>query len=126
MSATLTKNGSIVLAPTNGAQDGVPAPTIPLTSSMPLVRYEGGSPYDLNSDSPRAVALGACTQINYVHIRVYGGYVLVTLVSTFGTAVIPVEGELEIRSDTIPYTSLTLQRPTGVQVIVHVLIGEKN
>lgn len=71
------------------------------------------------------MGLGACSKINYVRLRAIGGWIKATLQSDQGTAILYAEPELEIRSDTNKYTALTIQRQPGVQVTVHVFLGDK-
>lgn len=81
----------------------------------------------LGTDAPVPVpfgpALGAAS--NYLVVRVKGGRVDVTLVSPLGTATIPVEPRLELRTDNMNLTSLSLQRPTGIEVTVNVYLGRR-
>lgn len=125
MADTLVISGSIQVSPTTGPQDGVPGETIPLDSSVTLQAKQAGSPYTLTSDSPVSVALGPCSKINYVRLRVVGGYCTARLTNGSGTQVLTFEPHLEIRSDTQSYTALTIQRPPAVQVTVHVFLGDK-
>lgn len=125
MADTLTVSGAIEVVPTTGPQDGVSGETIPLASSVTLQAKQVGSPYTLTSDSPVTVALGPCSKINYVRLRVVGGYCTARLTNGSGVQVLTFEPHLEIRSDTQPYTALTITRPPAVQVTVHVFLGDK-
>lgn len=119
--------GSRRVVPTTADADGIVAALIPSDSSVVFEQIMGAGEYDLTSDAPVTIDLSAVSAtVNYIVIRVKGGYCKATLTSSLGTAQLFVEPRLELRSDNNPYTALTLQRPIGVEVTVNIFVGKRS
>jgi hypothetical protein len=115
------------VVPTTADDDGVPTAIIPSDSSVVFEQIMAAGEFDLTSDAPVTVDLSAVSaQANFLVIRVKGGYCKATLSSSFGVAVLPVEPRLELRTDNNPISSLTLQRPLGVEVTVNIFVGKRS
>lgn len=125
MADTLTTAGSITTTPTTGPQSGIVSFAMPLDEQVVLKSKEAGV-YTLASDAPVTVSFGGVANANVVFVRGYGGKLKLTLTSADGaTQIVPVDPIGYLRSDKVPYTALTLTRDIGVQVVAHVLLGEK-
>lgn len=127
MAWRLEASGSRRVVPTTADDDGVVTAILPSDSSVVFEQILAAGEFDLTSDAPVAVDLSAVSaQGNFLVIRVKGGYVKATLSSSFGVAVLPVEPRLELRTDNTPISSLTLQRPLGVEVTVNIFVGKRS
>ncbi len=127
MSWRLEASGARRVVPTAADDDGITTAIIPTDSSVVFEQIYAAGEFDLTSDAPVSINLGAVSAtINFIVVRVKGGYVKVDLTSTLGTASLFVEPRIELRSDNNPYTVLTLTRPVGVEVTVNVFVGKRS
>jgi hypothetical protein len=119
--------GSRRAVPTAADDDGIGTVIIPSDSSVVLEQLICVGEYDLTSDSPLTINLsGVSATVNYIVLRVKGGYVKAALTSDLGVANFYVEPRLELRSDNNPSTALTLTRPLGVEVTVNIFVGKRS
>ncbi|TXH11837.1 MAG: hypothetical protein E6R03_14030 [Hyphomicrobiaceae bacterium] len=127
MSWRLEASGARRVVPTAADDDGISTVVIPTDSSVVFEQIYAAGEFDLTSDAPVTINLGAVSAtVNFIVIRVKGGYVKVDLTSTLGVASLFVEPRIELRSDNNPYTVLTLTRPVGVEVTVNVFVGKRS
>ena len=127
MSWRLEASGARRVVPTAADDDGISTVVIPTDSSVVFEQIYAAGEFDLTSDAPVSINLGAVSAtINFIVVRVKGGYVKVDLTSTLGMASLFVEPRIELRSDNNPYTVLTLTRPVGVEVTVNVFVGKRS
>ena len=128
MAYRLEASGARRITPTVSDDDGLDVVTIPSDSSVVFEAFGTTGDIVLTSDAPVAVPLGPAlgSGFNYVNIRVKGGRVTATLTSGLGSATLPVEPRLELRADNNPFSSLVLQRPTGIEVVVAVYLGRRS
>ena len=127
MSWRLEASGARRVVPTAADDDGISTVVIPTDSSVVFEQIYAAGEFDLTSDAPVSINLGAVSAtVNFIVIRVKGGYVKVDLTSTLGMASLFVEPRIELRSDNNPYTVLTLTRPVGVEVTVNVFVGKRS
>ena len=128
MAYRLEASGARRITPTASDDDGLLTGNIPSDSAVVFEAFYATGDIVLTSDAPVVVSFGPAmgSECNYLVVRVKGGRCNVTLASSLdATAVLPVEPRLEIRSDNLPYTGLTLQRPIGVEVVVAVYLGRR-
>lgn len=127
MSWRLDASGARRVVPTAADDDGISTVVIPTDSSVVFEQIDAVGEYDLTSDAPLTINLsGVSATVNYIVLRVKGGYVKAALTSDLGVANFYVEPRLELRSDNNPYTALTLTRPVGVEVTVNVFVGKRS
>lgn len=127
MSWRLDASGARRVVPTAADDDGISTVVIPTDSSVVFEQIDAVGEYDLTSDAPVSINLsGVSTTVNFIVLRVKGGYVKAALTSDLGVANFYVEPRLELRSDNNPYTALTLTRPVGVEVTVNVFVGKRS
>lgn len=127
MAQRLEAAGARRVVPTSADEDGLVTAIIPTDSSVVFEAFMATGDIVLSTDAPVPVPFGPAvgSAANYLVIRVKGGRVDTTIVSPLGTATIPVEPRLELRSDNMNLTSLSLQRPVGVEVTVNVYLGRR-
>ena len=115
------------MVPTSADEDGLVTAIIPTDSSVVFEAFMATGDIVLSTDAPVPVPFGPAVNgaANYLVVRVKGGRVDTTLISPLGTATIPVEPRLELRTDNMNLTSLSLQRPVGVEVTVNVYLGRR-
>lgn len=123
--STLQLQGSLSEGPAVGSPSGVPQIPIPIDFTWTLTHSGVSKNYDLASDSPQAVSLDSLPSgATHVLIVVTGGHVNVTLTSGAGAAqVIAVNQIALLVSIDQPYTAISLQRATGVEVDVQVYLA---
>ena len=127
MSWRLDAAGSRRAVPTSSDDDGISTIIIPSDSSVVFEQLISVGEYDLTSDSPLSINLsGVSATVNYIVMRVKGGYVKAALTSDLGVANFYVEPRLELRSDNNSYTALTLTRPLGVEVTVNIFVSKRS
>lgn len=129
MSFRLEASGARRITPTASDEDGIVTATIPSCRSVVFSAFLATGDIVLTSDAPVVVNLGAAigTDFNYLVVRVKGGRCNVTIASSLdATAIIPVEPRLELRTDNLALTGLTLQRPVGVEVTVNIYLGKRS
>lgn len=127
MSWRMEASGARRAVPTSADDDGISTIIIPTDSSVVFEQLVAAGEFDLTSDSPVTIDLSAVSStVNYLVLRVKGGYVKATLTSGLGAAPLYVEPRLELRSDNNAYTALTLTRPVGVEVTVNVFLGRRS
>lgn len=127
MAQRLEAAGSRRVVPTSADEDGLVTAIIPTDSAVVFEAFMATGDIVLSTDAPVPVPFGPAVNAaaNYLVVRVKGGRVDTTLVSPIGTATIPVEPRLELRTDNMNLTSLSLQRPVGVEVTVNVYLGRR-
>lgn len=128
MAYRLEASGARRISSTAADDDGQVSPAvIPSDSSTVFEAYVAMGDITLSDDAAVPVPLGPAIgdEFHYCVLRVKGGRVNATLTTGLGVAVLPVEPRLEWRSDNYPATALSLQRPTGVEVVVSVYLGRR-
>lgn len=130
MAYRLEASGARRITATTADDDGLVSPAvIPSDSSVVFEAYTAMADIVLSTDAPVPINFGPAigADVNYLVVRVKGGRVNVTLASTLdGSAVLPVEPRLELRTDNLALTGLILQRPVGVEVVVSVYMGRRS
>lgn len=129
MAYRLEASGTRRVTPTSADDDGIQTAIIPSDSSVTFEAFIATGTIYLTSDAPVPIPLGPALvdEFNYLVVRVKGGRVNVTLASSLdATAIIPVEPRLELRTDNLGLTGLTLTRQTGVEVTVDVWLGKRS
>lgn len=127
MSWRLEERGSRTITPLSSDTSGIPTPSIPIDETMVFSQIMASGDFVLDSDKPRNIDFGACNgEAHYIIVRVKGGRVDALLSTELGSSVLPVEPSVELRSDNVPFTSLALRRPVGVEVVCNVFLGKRS
>jgi hypothetical protein len=118
--------GSWTSTPNIGFPSGFAVNATPLNEIQQFIEQTGPQSYELDSDSPQAVAFGGVTGATVLIVKAVGGSVKVTITSSAGSSqVIPVDSFLLIMTDsTTPITAVSLTRSPGVVTTCSVFLGQ--
>jgi hypothetical protein len=122
----LAITGTVQTTPSDITSSGLPSVIAQLAETMLLSTRSVPGRYDLTSDSPQAVSLGALTAVNFLFIKVSGGgHVRVRVTSTDGaTQAVPVDSVYFSTCSLVAITAIDLTRDPGVETLVDVILGQ--
>lgn len=125
MSDQFTLSGSYTAVPMGGAASLDPSFDAPLNEAL-VLQAKQYLPVHLTVDTPVAVPYGTVTNAHIVVLKAAGGKVKARLTSADGSQqIVPFDGVLIVRSDSVPITAIDLIRLPATDIIVRVFLGEK-
>ncbi len=115
--------GSYSSAPLFGVQSAFPTISAPIDESMQLAKRFTDTLL-LETEGPIAVSLAGLTDVNLIVVKAVGGPIELSITTTLGVALIPVESFFMLFSFTTGITAITVERSPGVETYVEVFMGQ--